>query len=64
MTTEKTTTANNCIAKGGVSCLVETFVQSSKFELRMKFCGENRPQPLSNILKKMLFNYHSKSYKQ
>ena len=32
---QKTTTANSGLAKGGVSCFVETFV------LRMNFCGKN-----------------------
>ena len=42
MTTERrTTTANSGLAKGGVSCFVETFVQGSTFVLRMNFCAKN-----------------------
>lgn len=42
MTDEQiTTTANNGLAKGGVSCFVETFVQGSTFVLRMNFCAKN-----------------------
>ena len=42
MTTEKrTTTANSGLAKGGVSCFVETFVQGSTFVLRMNFSANN-----------------------
>jgi hypothetical protein len=42
MTTERrTTTANSGLAKGGVSCFVETFVQGSTFVLRMNFSTEN-----------------------
>jgi hypothetical protein len=42
MTTERrTTTANSGLAKGGVSCFVETFVQGSTFVLRMNFSGKN-----------------------
>jgi hypothetical protein len=42
MTDEQiTTTANSGLAKGGVSCFVETFVQGSTFVLRMNFCAKN-----------------------
>ena len=42
MTTEKrTTTANSGLAKGGVSCFVETFVVYQTFLLRMNICGKN-----------------------
>ena len=42
MTTEKrTTTANSGLAKGGVSCFVETFVQGSTFVLRLNFSAKN-----------------------
>ena len=42
MTTERrTTTANSGLAKGGVSCFVETFVQGSTFVLRINFSGKN-----------------------
>ena len=42
MTTERrTTTANSGLAKGGVSCFVETFVQGSTFVLRMNFSAKN-----------------------
>lgn len=41
MTEVRTTTANISLVKGGVSCFVETFVQSSKFVLRMNFCAIN-----------------------
>lgn len=42
MTDEQiTTTANSGLAKGGVSCFVETFVVNQTFVLRMSFCGKN-----------------------
>lgn len=42
MTDEKrTTTANSGLAKGGVSCFVETFVVYQTFLLRMNICGKN-----------------------
>ena len=42
MTDEQiTTTANSDLAKGGVSCFVETFVVNQTFVLRMNFCGKN-----------------------
>ena len=42
MTTERrTTTANSGLAKGGVSCFVETFVVYQTFLLRMNICGKN-----------------------
>lgn len=42
MTDERrTTTANSGLAKGGVSCFVETFVQGSTFVLRMNFSAKN-----------------------
>ena len=37
----RTTTANSGLAKGGVSCFVETFVQGSTFVLRMNFSAKN-----------------------
>ena len=37
----RTTTANSGLAKGGVSCFVETFVQGSTFVPRMNFSGKN-----------------------
>ena len=42
MTNEnRTTTANSGLAKGGVSCFVETLVQGSTFVLRMNFTAKN-----------------------
>ena len=42
MTDERrTTTANSGLAKGGVSCFVETLVQGSTFVLRMNFSAKN-----------------------
>lgn len=38
---QRTTTANSGLAKGGVSCFVETFVQGSTFVLRMNFSARN-----------------------
>ncbi len=38
---QKTTTANSGLAKGGVSCFVETFVVYQTFLLRMNICGKN-----------------------
>ena len=32
---------HKCLAKGGVSCFVETFVQGSTFVLRMNFSAKN-----------------------
>jgi len=32
--------ANSGLAKGGVSCFVETFVQGSTFVLRMNICAK------------------------
>lgn len=37
----RTTTANSGLAKGGVSCFVETFVQGSTFVLCMNFSAKN-----------------------
>ena len=37
----RTTTANSGLAKGGVSCFVETFVVNQTFVLRMNFCAKN-----------------------
>jgi hypothetical protein len=34
-------TANMGLAKGGLTCFVETFVQGSAFVLRMNFSAEN-----------------------
>jgi hypothetical protein len=40
--TKKIITAGNSgLAKGGVSCFVETFVQGSTFVLRMNFSAKN-----------------------
>ena len=36
-----TTTANSGLAKGGLTCSVETFVQDPAFVLRMNFCAKN-----------------------
>jgi len=33
--------ANSGLAKGGVSCSVETFVQAQTFVLRINFCAKN-----------------------
>lgn len=41
MTDGRTTTANSGLAKGGVSCFVETFVVNQTFVLRMNFCAKN-----------------------
>ena len=42
MTDERrTTTANSGLAKGGVSCLADTFVQGSSSVLRMNICAKN-----------------------
>ena len=38
---QRTTTANSGLAKGGVSCIVETFVVNQTFVLRMNFCAKN-----------------------
>ena len=38
---QRTTTANSGLAKGEVSCFVETFVQDSIFVLRMNFSAKN-----------------------
>ena len=38
---QRTTTANSGLAKGGVSCFVETFVQGSTFVLRLNFSAKN-----------------------
>ncbi|MCT6723695.1 hypothetical protein N4G49_09915, partial [Riemerella anatipestifer] len=40
-TERRTTTANSGLAKGGVSCFVEPFVQGSTFVLRMKFSAKS-----------------------
>jgi len=37
----KKTTGNSGLAKGGVSCFVEPFVQGSAFVLRMNFSAKN-----------------------
>lgn len=39
--TEKARTPNSGLAKGGVSCIVETFVVNQTFVLRMNFCAKN-----------------------
>jgi hypothetical protein len=41
MLTTRSTTANSGLAKGGVSCFVETFVQHSTFVLRMNIRAKN-----------------------
>jgi hypothetical protein len=42
MTDERrTTAANSGLAKGGLTCFVETFVQGSTFVLRMNFNAKN-----------------------
>jgi len=41
MTTERNTAGNSGLAKGGVSCLEDTFVQGSSFVLRMNICAKN-----------------------
>lgn len=38
---QRTTTANSGLAKGGVSCFVERFVQGPTFVLRMNICAKN-----------------------
>jgi len=38
---KRTTTANSGLAKGGVSCFVERFVQGPTFVLRMNICAKN-----------------------
>ncbi len=38
---QRTTTANSGLAKGGVSCFVETFVVKQTFVLRMNFSAKN-----------------------
>ena len=38
---QRTTTANSGLAKGGVSCFVETFVVNQTFVLRMNICAKN-----------------------
>jgi len=41
MTTDKKArTANIGLAKGGLTCFVETFVQGLVFMLRMRFCAK------------------------
>jgi hypothetical protein len=40
-TTERTPAPNSGLAKGGLTCFDETFVQGSKFVLRMNFCAKN-----------------------
>jgi len=41
MTTERNTAGNSGLAKGGVSCLADTFVQGSSSVLRMNICAKN-----------------------
>jgi len=41
MTTERNTAGNSGLAKGGVSCLADTFVQGSSSVLRMNICANN-----------------------
>ena len=38
---QRTTTANSGLAKGGVSCFVETFVVKQTFVLRINFSAKN-----------------------
>jgi len=44
MTDDRKTGANSGLAKGGLSCFVETFVQGSTFLLRMNSSAKNPPQ--------------------
>ena len=39
--TERRTADNSGLAKGGVSCFVETFVLNQTFVLRMNICAKN-----------------------
>ena len=41
MTDRITPAANRGLAKGGLTCFVETFVQGSTFVLRMNFSAKN-----------------------
>ena len=41
MTTERKTAYNSGLAKGGVSCFADTFVQAQTVVLRMNFCAKN-----------------------
>jgi len=41
MTNNKQRPANSGLAKGGLTCFVETFVQGSSFVLLMNFYAEN-----------------------
>jgi len=38
---QRTPATNSGLAKGGLTCFVETFVQGSTFVLRMNFSAEN-----------------------
>ena len=38
---DTTTATNSGLAKGGLTCFVETFVQGSTYVLRMNFCAKN-----------------------
>ncbi|MEZ4900732.1 MAG: hypothetical protein R2822_02725 [Spirosomataceae bacterium] len=41
MTDGRTTTANSGLAKGGLTCFVETFAVKQTFVLRMNFSAKN-----------------------
>lgn len=41
MTTERNTAGNSGLAKGGLTCFVETLVQGSTFVFRMNFSAKN-----------------------
>ena len=41
MTTERKTAYNSGLAKGGLTCFVETFVVKQTFVLRMNFSAKN-----------------------
>ena len=44
MTTERKTAYNSGLAKGGLTCFVETFVVKQTFVLRMNISAKNPPQ--------------------
>ncbi|MBL7800989.1 MAG: hypothetical protein JNL95_09725 [Chitinophagales bacterium] len=56
---QRTTTANSGLAKGGVSCFVETFVQGSTFVLRLNFSAKN--PALRQAAKRYLQGYDDSS---
>ena len=41
MTTERTPASNSGLAKGGLTCFVETFVVKQTFVLRINFSAKN-----------------------